>query len=126
MQYIQTDNALKPAGHYSQAINHAGVLYVSGQLPIDPDSGAHVIEDFETQARRVFDNISLTLQAAGTSLDKVIKLVIYITDVGLWAQVNAICAEYFMQHKPVRTIVPVSALHFGFGIEIDCMAVCDE
>lgn len=126
MQYIQTDNALKPAGHYSQAIKYAGVLYVSGQLPIDPDSGAHVIEDVETQARRVFDNIALILQAAGTSLDKVIKLVIYIADVGLWTQVNAICAEYFIHHKPVRKIVPVSALHFSFGIEIDCMAVCDE
>jgi len=126
MQYIQTDNALLPAGHYSQAIKHAGVLYVSGQLPIDPDSRAHVKGNIEAQARRVFDNIALILQAAGASLNKVIKLVIYIADVGLWAQVNAICAEYFIHHKPVRTIVPVSALHFGFGIEVDCMAACDE
>ena len=126
MHYIQTDNALKPTGHYSQAIKHAGMLYVSGQLPIDPDSGAYVAQDFETQARRVFDNITLILQAAGTSLDNTVKLVIYITDVALWAQVNAICTEYFIHHKPVRTIVPVNTLHFGFDIEIDCMVMCDE
>ena len=125
MEYIQTDNALKPAGHYSQAIKHAGLLYVSGQLPIDPDSSKKVTGDINTQARCVFDNIKLILNQAGTDLNQVIKLVIYISSVELWNQVNDICGEYFVTHKPVRTIVPTRDLHFDFSIEIDCIAICN-
>lgn len=125
MKYIQTDNALKPAGHYSQAIQHAGLLYVSGQLPIDPDSGIKVTGDIKTQARRVFDNLSLILKHANTDFNKVIKLVIYISNVEAWSDVNEICGEYFLTHKPVRTIVPTRDLHFGLSIEIDCIAICD-
>jgi|SRR5699024_4560174 len=124
MEYIQTDNALKPAGHYSQAIKHAGLLYVSGQLPIDPDTGEKVTGDIDTQARCVFDNIKLILNQAGTDLNQVIKLVIYISSVSLWNRVNDICGEYFIDHKPVRTIVPTRDLHFGLSVEIDCIAVC--
>lgn len=124
MKYIQTDSALKPVGHYSQAIKHAGLLYVSGQLPIDPESGGHVTGDIKTQARCVFDNLALILKQAGTDMSQVIKLVIYISDVTFWAQVNEVCAEYFVSHKPVRTIVPTRALHFGLNIEIDGIAVC--
>lgn len=125
MEYIQTDNALKPAGHYSQAIKHAGLLYVSGQLPINPDSGKKVTSDINTQARCVFDNIKLILNQAGTDLNQVIKLVIYISSVELWNQVNDVCGEYFVTHKPVRTIVPTRDLHFDFSIEIDCIAICN-
>lgn len=125
MKYIQTDNALKPAGHYSQAIQHAELLYVSGQLPIDPDSGIKVTGDIKIQARRVFDNLSLILKHANTDFNKVIKLVIYISNVEAWSDVNEICGEYFLTHKPVRTIVPTRDLHFGLSIEIDCIAICD-
>ena len=125
MEYIQTDNALKPAGHYSQAIKHAELLYVSGQLPINPDSGKKVTSDINTQARCVFDNIKLILNQAGTDLNQVIKLVIYISSVELWNQVNDVCGEYFVTHKPVRTIVPTRDLHFDFSIEIDCIAICN-
>lgn len=124
MEYIQTDNALKPAGHYSQAIKHAGLLYISGQLPIEPNSGEKVTGEINIQARRVFDNLGLILNQAGTDFNQVLKLVIYISSVELWNQVNDICGEYFVAHKPVRTIVPIRELHFGLSIEIDCIAVC--
>lgn len=124
MEYIQTDNALKPAGHYSQAIKHAGLLYISGQLPIDPDTGNKINGDLDTQTNRVFKNLELILNHAGSDINKVIKLVIYISDVELWEKVNDICGEYFVTHKPVRTIVPTRNLHFGFNIEIDCIAIC--
>ena len=125
MEYIQTDNALKPAGHYSQAIKYGGLLYVSGQLPIDPDTGNKVNGDITEQANRVFDNLKLILEQADTELNKVIKLVIYISSVELWDQVNDICGDYFVEHKPVRTIVPTRDLHFGFNIEVDCIAICE-
>ncbi len=125
MKYIVTDNALKPAGHYSQAIKYAGLLYVSGQLPIDPDSGDKVTGDIETQARQVFSNLELILRQSETDLEHVIKLVVYISNVEFWGQVNDVCGEYFISHKPVRTIVPTRDLHFGFDIEIDCIAICD-
>lgn len=125
MEYILTDNALKPAGHYSQAIKHSGLLYVSGQLPIDPDSGDKITGDIQTQARRVFDNLELILEQANTDINQVLKLVIYISNVAFWDEVNKVCGEYFTDHKPVRTIVPTRDLHFGFNIEIDCIAICN-
>ncbi|KPD01778.1 RidA family protein [Moellerella wisconsensis] len=125
MKYIQTDNALKPAGHYSQAIKHAGLLYVSGQLPIDPDTGNKVNGDIKEQANCVFDNLKLILKQADTDINQVIKLVIYISSVELWDQVNDICGDFFISHKPVRTIVPTRDLHFGFNIEVDCIAICE-
>lgn len=125
MEYIQTDNALKPAGHYSQAIKHAGLLYVSGQLPIDPDTGNKVNGDIKEQANCIFNNLKLILKQADTDMNQVIKLVIYISSVELWNQVNDICGDYFVSHKPVRTIVPTRDLHFGFNIEVDCIAICE-
>lgn len=125
MKYIQTDNALKPAGHYSQAIKHAGLLYVSGQLPIDPDTGNKVNGDIKAQANCAFNNLKLILKQADTDINQVIKLVIYISGVELWDQVNDICGDFFVSHKPVRTIVPTRNLHFGFNIEVDCIAICE-
>lgn len=125
MKYIQTNNALKPAGHYSQAIVCNNLAYVSGQLPIDPDTGAKVGGDIEQQARRVLDNLVIILENAGSSLEKILKLVIYISDVYMWDIVNRVCGDYFTAHKPARTIVPTRELHFGLEIEIDCIALCE-
>lgn len=124
MKFIQTNNALKAVGHYSQAIVCNGLVYVSGQLPIDADTGEKITGDVEQQTRRVLDNLRLILEEAGTDLQQVIKLVIYISDVDMWSIVNTICKEYFLHHKPVRTIVPTRELHFGLKIELDCIALC--
>lgn len=124
MQIIQTKNALKPVGHYSQAIIHNDLLYVSGQLPIHPETGEKIPGTATEQARQIFGNIELILKEAGTSFEKMLKVVIYISDVAFWDDINAVCGEFFTQHKPVRTIVPTRDLHFGFLIEIDCIAIC--
>ncbi|WED28251.1 Rid family detoxifying hydrolase [Vibrio sp. DW001] len=124
MKYIQTNDALKPVGHYSQAIVHNGLVYVSGQLPINPDSGEKVTGDIELQTRQIFDNLIKILDTAGTTLDQTLKLVVYISDVHYWSEIDAICSDYFTNHKPVRTIVPTRGLHFGLEIEVDCIAIC--
>lgn len=124
MKIIQTQNALKPAGHYSQAIIHNDLLYLSGQLPLHPETGEKILGTAIEQARQIFTNIGLILKEAGTTTSKVLKLVIYISDVALWDDINTVCGEFFIEHKPVRTIVPTRDLHFGFQIEIDCIAVC--
>lgn len=124
MKVIQTQNALKPSGHYSQAVIHNELIYVSGQLPICPKTGDKVRGTPTEQTRQIFENIKLILQEAGTSLDKILKMVIYISDVELWEDVNKVCGEFFKVHKPVRTMVPTRDLHFGVQIEIDCIAVC--
>jgi len=126
MKYIETASALKSAGHYRQAIAHGGLLYVSGQLPINPDTGEKVRGNIAAQTRQVFDNIIKILDSEETSIDKILKLVIYISDVNLWGEVNQICGEYFRKHKPVRTIIPISNLHFGLKIEMDCIAICEK
>lgn len=124
MKYVQTNDALKPAGHYSQAIVHNGLVYVSGQLPINPDNGEKMTGDIVLQTRRVLDNLAKILEAAGTNLDQTLKLVVYISDVHNWNKINEVCGEYFTNHKPVRTIVPTRDLHFGVEIEVDCIAIC--
>lgn len=124
MQIVQTNNALKPVGCYSQAIVHNNLVYVSGQLPVHPETGEKITGTASEQARQIFGNIELILKEAETSLENMLKLVIYISDVALWDDINAVCGEFFSQHKPVRTIVPTRNLHFGFLIEVDCIAVC--
>ncbi|MUJ23585.1 RidA family protein [Aliivibrio fischeri] len=125
MKYIQTKNSLKAAGHYSQAIVHNGLIYVSGQLPINPNTGEKINGDISQQTRRVLDNLNTILEEAGSDLQQVLKLVIYISDIDMWDTVNDICKEYFIAHKPVRTIVPTGELHFGLKIEVDCIAICE-
>ena len=123
MQFINTDQAPAPGGHYSQGIVHNDVLYVSGQLPIDPDSGEKKHGAIEQEAIQVLENLEGVLEAAGSSKDKVLRVTLYISDVTLWDEVNKVYAEFFGNHKPARTVVPSGELHHGFKIEIDAIAV---
>lgn len=122
MKTITTDNALKPAGHYSQAIEHDGIIYISGQLAVDPESGQKVYGTIAEQTQIVLNNIDLILKEAGSAKNKVLKVTIYIPDVSLWDQVNAVYADFFEAHKPARVIVPTRDLHFGLSVEIDAIA----
>lgn len=122
MQTIQTLNAPGPAGHYSQAIVHGGLVYVSGQLPVDPLSAEERVGTIEDQAEQALKNLRAILQAAGTDLDHVLKTTVYISDIALWAQVNAVYARHFGDHRPARAVVPVKELHFGFQLEIEAIA----
>ena len=125
MKSIKTGNAPLPGGHYSQAIVHNGLVYVSGQLPIDPKTGEKQTGSIEEQTNLVLQNLSAILDASGSSLNQVLKVTVYISDISLWGKVNEVYAEIFGDHRPARAIVPTRDLHFGFMIEVDAVAAVD-
>jgi len=122
MEKISTLDAPKPAGHYSQAIVHNNMIYVSGQLPIDPKTGRNKIDSIEQQTEQALKNLSEILKAANSDLSKVVKTTVYISDINLWDQVNTVYSKYFGEHRPARAVVPTRELHFGFQIEIEAIA----
>jgi len=124
MKEIRTPNAPQPAGHYAQAIAHQGVVYVSGQLPIDPRNTTKHIGSIEAQTEQALENLVAILEAAGSGKDHVLKVTVYISDMALWDRVNTVYARFFGNHRPARAIVPVRELHFGYQIEIDAVATC--
>ena len=122
MKEISTPNAPKPSGHYSQAIVHNNIVYVSGQLPIEPKTGEKRIGQIEEQTEQALNNLSEILKAAGSNLNQVIKTTIYISDIDLWERANAVYSTFFGEHRPARAVVPTKNLHFGFQIEIEAIA----
>ena len=122
MKAILTENAPRPAGHYSQAIVHDNIIYVSGQLPIDPRTGEKRTGPIEEQTEQVLNNIAEILKAAGADLSQVLKTTVYISDIELWSRVNNVYSRFFGEHRPARSVVPTKDLHFGFQIEIDAIA----
>ncbi len=126
LKAIHTPDAPTPAGHYSQAIVHHGVVYVAGQLPIDPRTGERKLGAIEEQTERVLHNVGAILKAANSDLSRVLKMTIYITDINLWSVVNRVYAEIMGDHRPARVVVPVKELHHGFLIEIDAVAAVND
>ena len=122
MKKIFTPNAPKPVGHYSQAIVHDNVVYVSGQLPIDPVSGEMRLGTIEEQTEQALKNLAEILKAAGTDINKVIKTTAYISDIQLWDRVNNVYSKFFGEHRPARAIVPTKELPHGINIEIEAIA----
>ena len=122
MRTIQTNNALKANGHYSQAIEHEGLVFVSGILPFDCRTGRFVEGDIEVQVKTVFENLDSILAAAGTDREHVLRATVYIPDVTLWGAVDGLYAEYFGAHRPARSIVPTNTLHFNSNIEMEVIA----
>ncbi len=122
LESIQTPNAPTPAGHYSQAIVHNGVIYVAGQLPIDPVTGEKLHGSIEAQTECTLRNIEAILNAANSDLSRVLKMTVYVSDISQWPAVNATYARVMGDHKPARAIVLVKELHYGFLIEIDAIA----
>jgi 2-iminobutanoate/2-iminopropanoate deaminase len=119
---IKTDKSPAAVGPYSQAVLVDGWLYVSGQIPLDPASGEVVAGDIETRTRRVLDNLSAVLQAAGGGLKDVIRTTVFLENMGDFARVNAIYATYFADDPPARACVQVAALPKGVDVEIDAVA----
>ncbi len=122
VKVIFTENAPRPAGHYSQAIVHNDTVYVCGQLPINPESGEKITGPIEEQAEQVLKNLAGILQAAGSDLNHVLKTTVYLADMSLWERMNAVYARFFGEHRPARIIAPAPNLHFGFQVEIDAIA----
>ena len=119
---ILTPNAPTPGGHYSQAVVHNGLVYVSGQLPIDPKTGEKKLGSIEEQTEQTLENIRAILQAAGSDLNRVLKMTVYVSDISLWGKVNEVYARVMGDHRPARAVVPVKDLHHGFQIEIEAIA----
>jgi len=124
-QVIHSDNAPKAIGPYSQAVRSSNTLYFSGQTPIDPATGKLVEGDIAAQARRVFENLKAVCSAAGATFDQVIRVGIYLTDLGNFAAVNAVMKEYFREPFPARSTIGVAALPLNANVEVDMVLVFD-
>lgn len=120
---VATTAAPAAIGPYSQAVQAGGWVFCSGQIPLDPQSGAIVDGTIEVQARRVLDNLRAVLEAAGCSTDEVVRTTIFLADLGDFAAVNTIYAEYFNEPYPSRSTVGVAALPRGAKVEIDAIAM---
>ena len=120
---IHTPRAPQAIGTYSQAIRAGGTVYLSGQIPLDPATGELVSGDMEAQVRRVFENLKAVAEASGGDLSQLVKLNVYLTDLGHFALVNRVMAEYFAQPYPARAAVGVAALPRGAAVEMDGILV---
>jgi 2-iminobutanoate/2-iminopropanoate deaminase len=121
---INTPNAPQPAGHYSQATVHNGLVFVAGQLGIDP-SGKKKLESIEEQTEQALHNVHAILKAAGSDWDGVLKMNVSLVDINLWDAVNRVFASVLGENRPARAIIPCGDLHHGFLIEIEAIAATD-
>ena len=120
---VFTDLAPKAIGPYSQAVRAGNTVYLSGQIPLDPKSGELVKGDIQQEARRVFENLKAVATTAGDGLQQVVRVTIYLTDLGDFTQVNEVMAEYFQEPYPARATIGVAALPRGARIEVDAVMV---
>jgi 2-iminobutanoate/2-iminopropanoate deaminase len=111
----------KAAGPYSHAVKSAGLIFLSGQTPVDPDSGSLVEGDIGTQTKRCLDNLAIVAAAAGASLDDAVRCAIYVTDISTFKDVNEAYGTYFADAPPARTTIGVASLPLGAEVEIDAI-----
>lgn len=125
-EIISTKNAPAAIGPYSQAVRARGFLFLSGQIPLDPDSGQVIEGDIRAQTERVLKNLEAVLAAAGSSLAAVVKTTVYLTDLGDFATMNEVYGRFFTQNPPARATVQVSRLPKEVKVEIDLIAVAEK
>ena len=121
-EVIRSERAPKAIGPYEQALKLDGWIFTSGQIPLDPKSGAMVEGGIGAQTRQVLENLRGVLEAAGTSMGRVVKATVYMTNLADFQKMNEVYAEYFPQDKPVRSTVGVASLPRGALVEIDVIA----
>lgn len=126
MHPISTETAPTPAGHYSQAMVHHGLVFVAGQLPIPPGAASREVGTIEEQTRQVLANVGAILEAAGSGLDRLLQVTVYVSDLALWGRFNAVYAEVMGSHRPARAVVPVLSLHHGYQVEVQATAAVRE
>ena len=129
MKRVETEEAPRPAGHYSQGIVHGGLVYVAGQLPLDPALGrdaARAPGPVGEQTERALRNVQAILEAAGSGLDRLLQVTVYVSDMAHWGEVNETYARVLGAHRPARAVVPVGRLHHGYGVEIQAIGAVTE
>lgn len=119
---VSTPVAPAPAGHYSQAVVHGDTVYVAGILPFDPDDLSAPLGDMEQQARRVVRSLANVLEAAGSGLDRLLQVTVFVTDLSDWGTVNEVFAEALGDHRPARAVVPVLPLNRDAALELSAIA----
>lgn len=119
---ISTEGAPKAIGPYSQAVAYNGLVYCSGQIPLDPATGTVIAGEIAAQTERVLENLKAVLEAAGSSLSQVLKTTVYLADMGEFAHMNEVYARYFMGDAPARATVEVARLPRDVRVEIECVA----
>jgi len=119
---VFTDKAALPQGHYSQAIVNGNTVYLATQLGIPPNDTSFKVGSIEEQVEQIIDNVEQILIAAKSSLNKVIKVTVYIADIKFWPAVNEIYAKRFGDHKPARGVIPCNTLHKGYQVAFDVVA----
>lgn len=122
LKVIHTADAAAPGGHYSQAVAHAGVVYVSGQLPVRANGEHSADQPFEIQASIALDNLMAILREARLSPRDLLKVTVYVVGIEHWPAFDRIYAHYLGDHRPARAVVPVPVLHHGYLIEIEAVA----
>ncbi|SOD96590.1 RidA family protein [Spirosoma fluviale] len=125
MTFIETPNAPVPGGHYSQAAVHNGQVYLSGILPITPAGEKLTNATIAEQTEQILANLDAILKAAGSQRNKVLKVTVFIADINAWGAVNQVYAQFFGDHRPARSVVPCNPLHYGFGIELEAIAILE-
>lgn len=120
--HVNTQDAPTPGGHYSQAVVYNGLVFVAGQLSIDPQTGEKMLGSIEEQTEQALRNVSAILKAANSDLSRVLKVTVYVSDIDLWGKVNEVYARVLGEHRPARAVIPTGDLHYGFLIEIDAVA----
>ncbi|HXM35643.1 MAG TPA: Rid family detoxifying hydrolase [Pyrinomonadaceae bacterium] len=123
---VETENAPAPGGHYSQAVVCNGLVYVAGQLSIEPQTGEKKLGSIAEQTEQVLKNVGEILKAANSDLSRVLTMTVYISDISLWGAMNEVYARVMDQHRPARAVIPVRELHYGFLIEVDAIAATYE
>ncbi len=119
---VHTQDAPTPGGHYSQAVVYNGLVFVAGQLAIDPRTGEKMLGSIEEQTEQALRNVAAILKAADSDLSRVLKMTVYVSDIDLWGRVNEVYARVLGEHRPARAVIPTKELHYGFLIEIDAVA----
>ncbi len=122
-QFISTDKAPSAIGAYSQAVRSSDTVYISGQIPLDPTTQEVVDGDARTQIDRVFQNVAAVALAAGGSLSDIVKLTVYLTDLGNFPTVNEVMGEYFTEPYPARAAIGVASLPKGVSVEVEAIMV---
>lgn len=125
MQFISPSTISTPKGHYTPGVVHNGVVYVAGQLPINARGEAQ-LNSIEEQTALCMHNIEQVLLTANSGLQHILKVNIFVSNIGLWPAINAEYSRIMGEHKPARIVIPCNPLNYGCGVEIDCIAAVKE